>query len=306
MTTAFAFAPLSSVLRHEDRQRYRHLEEVQARFRRAEEFLREAMAVQVDFDELLDQPTDDLRQNDVVNRTAAAVVAMQLGVADRLQKIFGAPQWVVGSSLGDFARTVCAGACSFESALRLCMLSIDDVEGASQLGANVVAMTSARYPFTPEDFEWFQSIGLAVSEFSESLLDVAGPFDAIDQLNSKARERHWRIFHLIDVPLHSPYLAGCTEQARAVICALPFQPPPNGTRIYSSLLGHELNEPGELRDEFVQSLLKPHNWKQSATDLTANHGVKTFINIGPCRTLFRLLKQMGHEVLDAAELIQGA
>jgi hypothetical protein len=38
-------------------------------------------------------------------------------------------------------------------------------------------------------------------------------------------------------------------------------------------------------------------------DLVENHGVTRFVNIGPCRSLSMLLEEMGHEVLEADQVI---
>src|SRR4051812_46093522 len=117
MSTAFVFAPLSSLLRPEDRARYRHLDEVQARFAQAEEVFREGRGLQVSFDALLDKPTAELCDRARINLTAVLIISLQLGVVDRLRKILPEPAWVAGCSLGDVARTVSAGACAFDTAV---------------------------------------------------------------------------------------------------------------------------------------------------------------------------------------------
>lgn len=303
MSTAFVFAPLSSLLRSEDRGRFRHLAEVQARFAWAEEILRKRRGLPVCFDGLLDLPSAELCGRAYINRTAALIIAMQLGVVDRLTKLLPKPAWVAGCSLGDVARTVTAGVCAFDTALDVAMMSLDEVEGAEQIGSNAVAMTTARHPFTAADFAWFASVDLAVSRLSDRLLNISGLCAGMQQLTVKARQCHWRIFPLLDFPLHSRHVAGYTAMARALIGQISFHAPAAGTRVYSSVLGREVKQSEDFRAEFIGSLLCPHDWQEAANDLVKNHGVTRFVNIGPCRTLSRLLLEMDQEVLEADDLI---
>ena len=148
VSTAYAFAPLSGVMRPEDRSRFRHLAEVQARFERAESILRERCGIRIHLNELLDQSTADLCDRAGLNHTATLFIALQMGVVDRLAKILPRPQWVVGCSLGDVARTVAAGFCAFEDALTIAAFSLRVIEMADESGGNVMVMATPRHPFT--------------------------------------------------------------------------------------------------------------------------------------------------------------
>jgi malonyl CoA-acyl carrier protein transacylase len=304
MSTAFVFAPLSSVLRPEDRSRYRHLGEVRARFASAAGILRDRAGVRVCFDDLINQPSAGLCDRARVHLTAALVLTMQMGVVDRLAKLLPKPAWVAGCSLGDVARTVTAGACAFETALHALLRALHEVVGADQVGSTVVVMTTPRHPFTPEDLAWFASVDLTISQLSDRLLNVAGLNAALQALKDKAQERHWRIFPLLDFPLHSRHVAGYTKQATELIGHVPFDAPATGTRVYSSVLKREVKEPEDFREVFLGSLVLPHNWKDTVDDLVENHAVTSFVNIGPCRTLSKLLEETGQDVLEAYDLIE--
>jgi len=304
MSTAFVFAPLSSLLRPEDRLRYRHLEEVQARFRSAAEILHATHGVRVGLDGLLDQPTPLLCARGQISLTAALVIAVQLGVVDRLQKFLPKPVWVVGCSLGDVARTVSAGACAFETALQVAMMSLFEAEEADRIGGTVVVMAPPRHPVTTEDLDWFTSNDITVSQLSARLLNVSGLTGSLGLLNDVAQERHWRIFPLLDFPLHSHHVACYAEKAQAMIRQVPFEAPAPGIRVYSSVLKREVKQPEDFREEFLGSLVLPHNWQETVNELIENHGVTSFVNIGPCRSLSRLLREEGQSVLEADDLIE--
>lgn len=302
MSTAFVFGPLSSMLRPEDRGRYRDREEVQARFAAAATILREQRGVEICFNDLLAKPSAELCARAHMNLTAALVICLQLGVVDRLRQLLPRPAWVVGCSLGDVARTISAGACTFETALHVVTRSLSEVEAADQIGSNVAVMTTPRHPFTTDDLAWFEGAGLTVSQLSDRLLNVAGLSAGLQQLRVIAQRRYWRIFHLLDFPLHSQHVARYSAQAQRLIRQVPFSAPAAGTRVYSSVLQREVVEPDDLRQEFLSSLVLPHHWKAAANDLVENHGVTRFVNIGPCRTLSRLLEEQGHGVVEADAL----
>jgi [acyl-carrier-protein] S-malonyltransferase len=306
MSTAFVFGPLSSMLRPEDRSRYRHLEEVQARFASGAVILGKSRRVQLSFDELLDQPSAVLCARAHLNFAAALVIAIQLGVVDRLQKLLPRPAWVAGVSLGDVARTVSAGVCSFESALDVVTRGLAEVERADQVGGTLVVMTTSRHPFTAEDFAWFAGADLTVSQLSERFLNVAGLSSGLQLLQDRAARRRWRIFPLLDFPLHSRHAACHTLEAQELIGRLPLGKPAPGIRVYSSLLQREVEQPDDFRQEFLGSIVQPYNWKATVKDLVEYHAVTRFVNIGPCRSLSILLEEMGHHVLEADELISGS
>lgn len=303
MGTAFVFGPLSSMLRSEDRCRYRHLDEVQARFTGAAGIIGQRHGLRVCFDDLLDKPSAALCGRAHLNFTAALVISLQLGVVDRLQKFLPKPGWVVGCSLGDVARTVYAGACTFETALHLIMLTLNEVEQADQIGNNVVVMATSRNPFTAQDLVWLNAADLAVSQLSDQLLNVAGLCSGLELLKNKAQERHWKIFPLLDFPLHSRHVAHYTAKAHELIHRVSLGALASGIRVYSSVLQREIKDSEEFREEFLSSLVRPNHWKATVNDLVENQGVTSFVNIGPCRTLSKILRDMGQPVLEADELI---
>jgi [acyl-carrier-protein] S-malonyltransferase len=183
------------------------------------------------------------------------------------------------------------------------MTSLNDVVGADQVGSTVVVMTTPRHAFTAEDYAWFAAEDLTVSRLSHRLLNVAGLNASVQLLKAKAQERHWRVFPLLDFPLHSHHVSGHTQKAFEMIRQVPFNAPASGIRVYSSVLKRELKEPDDFREEFLGSLVLPHNWQETVDDLVQNHEVSRFVNIGPCRTLSKLLKETGRQVVEAQELI---
>src|SRR5437868_6868848 len=99
--TAFLFPGMSSLLKKGDRFRFLALPEVQARIVQAESLLREREPERRSLASLLELPTQDLYSLGNIHCTTMLISCMQLGVAERLQKIMPAPDWLVGCSLGD-------------------------------------------------------------------------------------------------------------------------------------------------------------------------------------------------------------
>jgi [acyl-carrier-protein] S-malonyltransferase len=305
MSTAFAFAPLTAFLRPQDRLRYRDLPEVRQRLNTAEAVFRACRGADVCFDDLLQQPTSSHYDPARIDITATLISAVQLGVVDCLQKFYPRPAWVVGCSLGDVARAACAGVCEAETGLRIA-LQICDLKGADRIGRNIVIMTTARRPFTKDDLAWIASLNLTFSQLTPTVLNASGAFDDVDRLRQDARQKHWRTFHLADFPVHSPHLAAYSDDARQMLKQLPLQPPARGIRVYSSLLKREIICVEDFAEELVRGVTEPHSWPDSVTDLVTHHGVTTFVNIGPCRTLSHALRRMKQPVLEADDLLRTA
>src|SRR5438309_12013612 len=112
--SAFLFPGMNSLLNQADRFRYLGLQEVQVRLDQAEQILRDRSRLRVPLRRLLEKPTQEIYSLENVPFTTSLICSIQLGIADRLTKILPAPDWVVGCSLGDLARSIYVGSIQFE------------------------------------------------------------------------------------------------------------------------------------------------------------------------------------------------
>lgn len=301
--TAFAMPGLNSLLNPRARTRFSEWPEVRSRVERVREVLRDERDRAGKFDSLESLSTKKLYDRDHVSLTAAWIVAIQVGVAERVRSAIGAPSWVIGCSLGDVARTVLAGCCSFEDALRIPLSSPQREAGIDRIGRNVAVLAPSSRHFDERDLRDLEACGIEACPLSPRMLNVSGRFEDLPGLEKLATERRWKLLPLLDYPVHSRYLERIVPRIARELEPLRFEDPGPGTRVYSTLLRREILSAEELRPELERNLVLTHHWHVSARRLVDHHGVRRFVNIGPCRTLSKLLAGLGFEVVEPEELI---
>jgi [acyl-carrier-protein] S-malonyltransferase len=305
LTTAFVLPGLNSLLNPKARTRFLGVPEVQSRLRATEAFFQEQQNQKLNFNELLSFPTEKLYSRPHISSAAAGIISMQMGIADLLTKQIGKPAWVVGCSLGDLARTVIAGCCSFESALTMPLITPQNEPGINEIGPNVAIMTSESRPFTEQDISRIQALDIEVSLLSPRLINAAGRFSDIERLSVIAKESKWRVLTLIDYPVHSRLLTQHMKSFLGKIREISFGSPNSSVKIFSTLLRKEILTKSELQFEMENNLVRPHHWHESIDELVTRHNVTDFVNVGPCQTLSKLLRQFPAQikVIEPEEII---
>lgn len=306
MQTAFVLPGLNSLLNPKARLRFLDIPEVQARLRLAEDIIQKQHGRTLDFNALLRLPTQQVYSRPLISDSAMGIVALQVGIADALIKRAGTPAWVVGCSLGDLARTVIARCCSFETALGIPLIAPQNEAGADQVGSTVAVMAPAARPFSSEELSWISDLGVDTCRLSHKLLNVSGRFADIDRLFALARKAGWKVLPLLDYPVHSRYLSPYKEILVNRLRSVRFEAPSSGVRVFSTLLVKEIQASDELRFEMENSLVLPHHWHESIDVLVNRHEVTRFVNLGPCQTLSKLLRQFPAklEVFEPEELVR--
>ena len=301
MKTAFIFPGLNSLLNLEARKRYLDTPDVLARLSQAERALKRELGFDIHFQPLLMGEANELYAIKNISLAAVAVCAVQVGAYESLMsRGHREPDWVMGCSLGDIARAVISGSYDFETAVVSHVKFTRGIDGVDQLGGNIGVM--ALRDFTPEDFEWFDQKAVDVSRLTSKFLNIGGLSSALAEVSVRAREKRWRVMPILNYPAHSryliPYVQAVAEQFETIKTTRPRIP------IFSSLSCKPLEDPSEIRSEFLMSITRPIHWHQAVEKLIAEHGVTKFINIGPCTSLSKLMPGISTavEMRDAWEI----
>jgi [acyl-carrier-protein] S-malonyltransferase len=303
MKTAFVFPGLNGLLRQKDRERYLELPHVIKRLQQAEGALLRDLGIKTDLMGMVKTNTDEIYRIDNISLAAVVISSIQVGVVDHLREHFPNPDWMVGVSLGDIARTVSSGAYDFEVAVVSHVKFTHKIDGIDKLGGNIGVATTLQKPFTSDDFEWFEAQGVDVSVLTSRFLNVGALFSSLENVREKAKDRGWRIMPIIDYPAHSryikPYVDASREEFMNVKTMVPQVP------IFSTLSCKMLVEPEEIKEEFLETIIRTIHFEKAITTLHKEHGVTRFINIGPCKSLYTLLRDIPLEfqVTDAEDLL---
>lgn len=296
--TAYIFPGLNGLLRRADRKRYLHLDEVQARLRQAELALQARFGMKLDLNALLDQSTQDLYAIENISVAAVIICAIQVGVTDRLRSRGFSPDWVMGCSLGDLARAVCAEAYSFEDAICNHVHFTQKIDGIDKIGRNIGVAAPAAAPFNDEDYRWFDNVGVDVSALTPRFLNVGGRYADLEHVEVRAREKGWHIMPILEYPAHSRYILPYVERVQDQFQDVQVLEPK--LKMFSSFSCRPIHQPEDIKSEFLLSITQTIHWHRAVTALVRDYGVRQFVNIGPCKSLTRM---MG-DIPDAAPVIE--
>ena len=304
MTDAsFIYPGLNGLLRRTDRNRYLALPEVQNRMGQAEKIVSRHRDHKVLLHEFLLLPTAEIYSVDNISTAAVVICAIQCGIADRLRSLGCKPKWVMGCSLGDLARAVFADAYSFEDAVSNHMRFTTGISGIEKIGRNIGVAAPPKSPFSDEDYGWFNKIGVDVSRLTSRFLNIGGRHAELALVESRAVERQWHVMPILEYPAHSRYILPFVERVAQSFGSVEVRLP--STPIFSSLSAKPLTDPVDIRNEFLLSITQPIHWERAVLKLAQEHGIREFINIGPCRSLSKMMKEIDASivVIEAEDVI---
>ncbi len=302
-TQAFIFPGLNGLLRRADRNRYLVLPEVKERFRQAEVVLSDRLNHKTPLLDLLEKSTEEIYAVENISLAAVVICAIQTGVTDRLRDHGLNPEWVMGCSLGDLARAVYASAYSFEDAVYNHVHFTRGIEGIEKIGRNIGVAAPISSPFDVADYNWFEEIEVDVSCLTPRFLNVGGRHAELGLVEKRATERGWHVMPILEYPAHSRYILPFVQKIEGEFSRVQVNTPQ--VKIFSSFSCRPLVDPEEIKKEFLLSITKTIHWHKAVTTLVRDHDVSEFVNIGPCRSLSRMMGDIpgAAPVIEADALI---
>lgn len=223
-----------------------------------------------------------------------AAMAVQVGVFDRYQQQGHPIQGLLGISMGDLARSVCAGVAAFPQAfmgLQQFLQKLPPVLGQGSTyqvkcaDPNIDLLAALRC----EDF----GVAVSVHQSDQSAL-VAGPIDRLQAWYAYIRHQPTlKAFELfaIPVPLHhslmQPVALQLTDYVDQHAAFDRAQYP-----IYSTIYQKSLGSQTELQSEILANIHSTVHFAPTIHQLVQNHGALHFVSIGPAPTLLAFIRQM--------------
>jgi len=228
-----------------------------------------------------------------IHLTAICACAIQLGISDRLASKGIRPDWVMGCSLGDLARSVYSGLVEFSNVVAVQLQLFESFRhlGSDYKGINLGLRCPVHYPFSVSDFEWFEEQGILPSKMAPRFLQMSVNSTQFEKLKAQAKKNNWSIRRAeFDVLLHANRLEPLSNQAILGLQGAKVNEPT--IKIYSSILNKPLYHLNEIVDEAKQILWKPLQWHSAILSLQHDFGVHEFVNVGPCKSLSALQRQI--------------
>lgn len=294
------------MLRRKDRKRALDIPEVLSRLKQAQTVLYEKGETR-SLTEHLQSSAKALAAMESIHLTAVSVCAIQLGISDRLLHLDEAPDWVMGCSLGDLARSVFSGLVSFEKAIQIQhdLFQTYQYRDHNVEGINLGVHSPAAAAFSDLDFEWFKTNGITPSRMSPLFIQLSVNQAQYEKLQEYGQRKNWRIQRTeFDFLLHATQLQDLSDSVLIKLADTKLLHP--RVKIFSSILNKPLLTLREIRDEARQILWKPLRWQDAIETLQSTYNVNRFINIGPCRSLSALQRQISPScrAMEATNLIQ--
>lgn len=296
---------MNSLIKEEDRKRYLALDTVQECFSIAEHVLKKDFDMTVSFNALSQLEAQELYQLDKINLVTTLIVSLQVGIARHLQKKGFKPDLLAGISLGDVARTICGNAITFENAVQISNVNEEEKKGLDKYGESVALFSSGANQLHDEDIQFLSNkLGVGISQLSPRLSNISGSHEAMKELREIAKQKKWKIIHLLNYPFHSEVLRPYSHLMEDFLKKLTLTNP--AIPLFSTTLLKVIKTKEEVLSEQILTITHPHHWMKSVKRLS-QMGVKEFINIGPCKTLSKATEEVNpflespisiHEAID--------
>ncbi|MDO4291729.1 MAG: ACP S-malonyltransferase [Eubacteriales bacterium] len=242
--------------------------------------------------ELMFEPDERLNETAY---TQPAMVAAELAMTQVVDGLLAAKgiraDYSAGLSLGEYAAIASAGGFSFEEAVKT--VAVRGKRMAEAVPAGQGAMAAVLGARTGQVEEIVHAMdGVYIANYNcPGQLVLTGYRTAVEEAIQRLQAAGVRkcVFLKVSGPFHSPLLAGAGKKLLPVLEAIEWKPfsHPYVANVHAGIV----TEPGQTAELLARQVSSPVRWEQSIVTLLQN-GVRTFLEIGPGRTLSGFMKKI--------------
>jgi [acyl-carrier-protein] S-malonyltransferase len=200
------------------------------------------------------------------------------------------PKFSLGLSLGEYTSLVAAGAISFEDALVLVRKRGEFMEEASRKNPGKMACVLGMELKAVE--ELCKGIGCEIANLNcPGQIVISGKTNNIELFASLAKDKGAKRVLMLDVsgPFHSSLMTSARDKLKDYIDKVQFNSPK--LNFISNVDAKVQTDPAAIKDNLIKQVNSKTLWEESIK-LTAQSGIKTFLEIGPGQVLKGLLKKI--------------
>lgn len=239
---------------------------------------------------------------DTIN-TQPAIVAASVAVLYVIQRHVERSAWplayVAGHSLGEFSALVCAGALTFEDALKLVRERGRLMKQAGELApggmASVIKLERAELSeVCTEARAATGGVVQIANDNAPGQLVISGDKPTLDKAMELAKARGAKkcIPLAVSIAAHSALMSAAAKEFRKALDAVSFAKP--SVPVIGNVGARPLEVEG-LRDELEAQLTSPVRWTESV-EYMASQGITRFVEVGPKEVLCGLIKRINEGV----------
>jgi len=258
-------------------------------------------------DIILNGPAEELNST---NNTQPALVAVEVALWRAMNGAIQADV-MAGHSLGEYSALVCAGALSFEDALKLVRRRGELMQKAVPNGVGAMAAILGMEDERVEEICVQSAQGQVVQAAnynSPGQLVIAGNKEAVERAVEACKEGGAKRAMLLPVsgPFHSALMAPAADDFATYLSEFEVKNPAipvlqNATNTFEQ-------DAQQIRENLVKQIASPVRWTQSVLQL-ADKGVENLVEVGPGKVLTglnkRIAKQLNSQVVNSVSTLQG-
>jgi [acyl-carrier-protein] S-malonyltransferase len=253
-------------------------------------------------------PEDQLRLTEI---TQPAILTVSIAALRVLETRMPRPSFVAGHSLGEYSAHVASGTMTFADAVRTVRQRGKYMQEAVPVGvgamAAILGMDLANVTAVCQDAAQNEVCSPANINSSEQIV-ISGNTAAVERAAKLAEERGAKKVKLLPVsaPFHCSLMKPAQDRLKVDLDKLTLQKPvyPIASNVDAELVADDLR----ALDTLVRQVTGAVRWEECVRLLIAQ-GVQTFIEIGPGKVLWGLMRQIDRaktalNVSDDASLIK--
>jgi len=236
-------------------------------------------------------PEDQLRLTEI---TQPAILTVSVALFRVLQTQMPKPSFVAGHSLGEYSAHVASGTIAFADAVRTVRKRGQYMQEAVPVGvgtmAAILGMDLEKVNAVCQDAAQGEVCQPANINSPEQIV-ISGNTAAVERGVKRAEERGAKKAKLLPVsaPFHCSLMRPAQDRLESDLNTLTLHPPvyPVACNVDAVLVTDEL----KTRDTLVRQVTGAVKWEQCVR-LLISQGVETFIEVGPGKVLWGLMRQI--------------
>lgn len=241
-------------------------------------------------------PLEDLKQTKI---TQPAIFVLSVIVNKLLQEKGIKPVITAGHSLGEYSALVCAGAITFEEALKVVALRGAEMQKAGEENPGTMAAVVG----LPDDDLIFEACKEASSAGivqpanfnSPGQIVISGSIDGVRKGMEIAKSKGAKIVKelVVSGAFHSPLMQSAVEPLKNKLSGAEFSGP--SIPVVPNVTARATSDKDELKKLLVDQVMSPVLWTKTIQAMI-EQGIDTFIEAGPGNVLQGLGKRISKEV----------
>jgi len=219
-----------------------------------------------------------------------ALFTFEYALVSQLLALGVKPAAMAGHSMGEILALCVAGVFSWQDGFRIINQRARCMDKAAGLNLDPGAMIAVDVPEEVLQQKLAQRRNVQVTNFnSPRQIVLGGGTDEVLGLKAELdQEGYWNAQLRVSMAFHSPIMAVIREEMAEFLAGIELHPPQIPV-ISNTTREPYPDEPEAIRKILLDHLENPVHWQQNVETLWHDHGVRTFVEVGPKNTLCNLI-----------------